>query len=268
VLAEHQPALVFHAAAHKHVPLMETNACEAVKNNVRGSRVVAEACVRHDVSRVVLISTDKAVNPASVMGATKRVAELVVRELAGRARRTTFITVRFGNVLGSNGSVVPRFLEQIRRGGPVTVTHPDMRRYFMLIREAVQLVLGAATLPDDGGTYVLDMGEPVRLLDMARDLIRLSGYIPEEEIAIAFVGCRPGEKLREELVAADETVEQSPVEKILRVVGGAPPLSGRRLVDAVGDLERAAVGGDEAGVFRHLNRLVPSYSRSIELAGV
>ncbi len=266
VLAEHQPGIVFHAAAHKHVPLMETNPCEAVKNNVRGSRIVAEACVRHGVSRFVLISTDKAVNPTSIMGATKRVAELVMRELAGRARRTTFITVRFGNVLGSNGSVVPRFLEQIRRGGPVTVTDPDMRRYFMLIPEAVQLVLGAATLPDDGGTYVLDMGEPVKLLDMARDLIRLSGYIPEKEIGISFIGRRPGEKLHEELVGADETVEPSLVEKILRVVATVPTPAAERLLDTVGELERAAAAGDTEAVFMHLNALVPSYSRSIELA--
>ena len=267
VLSEHKPRIVFHAAAHKHVPLMETNPCEAVKNNVRGSRIVADACARHDVSRFDLISTDKAVNPASVMGATKRVAELVTRELASRARRTTFITVRFGNVLGSNGSVVPRFLEQIRRGGPVTVTHPEMRRYFMLIPEAVQLVLGAATLRDHGGTYVLDMGEPVKLLDMARDLIRLSGHIPDEEVAIAFIGPRPGEKLEEELIASDETVEQSPVEKILRVVAGVHPLSGGRLLDVVGELERAAAAGDQDAVFQHLNRLVPSYSRATELAG-
>jgi FlaA1/EpsC-like NDP-sugar epimerase len=268
VIAAHKPRIVFHAAAHKHVPLMETNPCEAVKNNVRGSRIVAEACARHDVSQFVLISTDKAVNPAGVMGATKRVAELVMRELAGRSRRTTFITVRFGNVLGSNGSVVPRFLAQIRRGGPVTVTHPEMRRYFMLIPEAVQLVLGAATLPEHGGTYVLDMGEPVRLLDMARDLIRLSGYIPEEEVAITFIGPRPGEKLHEELVAVDETVEQSPMEKILRVVAGMHPLAGGRLLDVVGELERAAAAGDQDEVFRHLNRLVPSYSRSGELASL
>ena len=201
------------------------------------------------------------------MGATKRVAELVTREFASRARRTTFITVRFGNVLGSNGSVVPRFLEQIRRGGPVTVTHHEMRRYFMLIPEAVQLVLGAATLRDHGGTYVLDMGEPVKLLDMARDLIRLSGYIPDEEVAIAFIGPRPGEKLEEELIASDETVEQSPVEKILRVLAGAHPLAGGRLLDVVSELERAAVAGDQDAVFQHLNRLVPSYSRATELAG-
>ncbi|HEY6360204.1 MAG TPA: nucleoside-diphosphate sugar epimerase/dehydratase [Vicinamibacterales bacterium] len=266
VMEEHQPGIVFHAAAHKHVPLMETNPCEAVKNNVRGSRIVAEACVRHEASRFVLISTDKAVNPASIMGATKRVAELVARELADRAAATTFVTVRFGNVIGSNGSVVPRFLEQIRRGGPVTVTDPDMRRYFMLIPEAVQLVLGAATLPEPGGTYVLDMGAPLKLLDMARDLIRLSGFIPDEEIAISFVGRRPGEKLHEDLVGSDETVERSPVEKILRVVTRASPHAAGRLLDTVGELERAAAAGETEAVFMYLNVLVPTYSRSIELA--
>jgi FlaA1/EpsC-like NDP-sugar epimerase len=216
----------------------------------------------------VLISTDKAVNPTSVMGATKRVAELLVRELASRAPRTGFITVRFGNVLGSNGSVVPRFLEQIRRGGPVTVTHPEMRRYFMLIPEAVQLVLGAAALPEHGGTYVLDMGKPVKLLDMARDLIRLSGYIPDEDIAIIYIGQRPGEKLHEDLVGADETVEPSPVDAILRVVAKTSHPAAGRLPDTVGDLERAAASGDREAVVRHLSALVPSYSSAPELAGI
>jgi FlaA1/EpsC-like NDP-sugar epimerase len=268
IMEEHQPGIVFHAAAHKHLPLMEANPCEAVKNNVRGSRIVAEACLRHEVARFVLISTDKAVNPTSIMGATKRVAELVTRELAGRSSATTFITVRFGNVLGSNGSVVPRFLEQIRRGGPVTVTDPDMRRYFMLIPEAVQLVLGAAALPEHGGTYVLDMGAPLKLLDMARDLIRLSGFIPDDEIAISFIGRRPGEKLQEDLVGADEAVEQSPIEKILRVVTLAPPRAGGRLLDTVEDLERAAAAEETEAVFMYLNVLVPTYSRSVELARV
>jgi FlaA1/EpsC-like NDP-sugar epimerase len=267
VLAEHRPDIVFHAAAHKHVPLMEANPCEAVKNNVRGSRIVADACTRHGVSRFVLISTDKAVNPTSVMGATKRVAELVIRELAARAR-TEFITVRFGNVLGSNGSVVPRFLEQIRRGGPVTVTDPEMHRYFMLIPEAVQLVLGAAALPEHGGTYVLDMGDPVKLLDMARDLIRLSGFIPEEDIAITFIGRRPGEKLHEDLIASDETVQRSPVDTILRVVPAVPHPAAGRLLEPVRELERAAAAGDREAVYRWLNALVPSYSAAIELAGI
>ena len=261
VFVEHRPDLVFHAAAHKHVPLMEANPCEAVKNNVTGSRIVAEAAARHGVGRFIMISTDKAVNPTSVMGATKRVAELIVRELAGRGADTEFITVRFGNVLGSNGSVVPLFLEQIRRGGPVTVTDPGMRRYFMLIPEAVQLVLHAATLDGRGCAYVLDMGEQVSLLDMARDLIRLSGYVPEEEIAITFVGLRPGEKLFEELVGSDERMEPSSIDKIRCLRPTAPHPLHEALLSHVTVLEQLAVEGDARRVMDALQTLVPGYSR-------
>ena len=257
VLADHRPELILHAAAHKHVPLMELNPCEAIKNNVRGTRIVGEAAVRHGVERFVLISSDKAVNPSSVMGATKRVAELLAMSLAERGP-TGFVVVRFGNVIGSNGSVIPLFLEQIKGGGPVTVTHPDMRRYFMLIPEAVQLVLQAATLGENGALYVLDMGDEIRVVDMARNLIRLAGFIPEREIPIVYIGVRPGEKLAEELVASDETIEPSSLEGIRRVrsTGG---LSLASLGRSVADLERFAEKGATGAVMQQLGAMVAMF---------
>jgi FlaA1/EpsC-like NDP-sugar epimerase len=259
VFEEYRPEIVFHAAAHKHVPLMELNVCEAVKNNVTGTRRVARAAIRHHVQKVVLISSDKAVNPSSVMGATKRVAEMIFQDLAARASGTQFVAVRFGNVLGSNGSVVPRFLQQIKAGGPVTVTHPDMQRFFMLIAEAVRLVLHAAAEGEDGALYVLDMGEQIKLLDMARNLIRLSGFVPDEEIPIVFTGPRPGEKLYEELVEIGEALEPSGVDKILRVrahAGANPVMVG----NDVTVLERYAARGDTRRVLEHLLAIVPSFT--------
>jgi FlaA1/EpsC-like NDP-sugar epimerase len=249
VMQQYQPEIVFHAAAHKHVPLMEENPCEAIKNNVRGTRLLAEAAEESGVDRFILISTDKAVNPTSVMGASKRLAELVVQSHAV-ASGTSFAVVRFGNVLASNGSVVPRFLDQIKKGGPVTITHPEIRRFFMLIPEAVQLVLHAAAQAQSGATYVLEMGEQVKLLDMARDLIRLSGFVPEEEIPITFVGLRPGEKLFEELVGRDEDVGPSAVEKIRRVTSRTQPPDD--FAPALARIESAAADGSRDAVLSAL----------------
>jgi FlaA1/EpsC-like NDP-sugar epimerase len=260
VMAEHRPDIVFHAAAHKHVPLMESSPCEAVKNNVGGTWVLARAAVRHGVSRFVMISTDKAVNPTSVMGATKRVGELIVQTIAngGYADGTRFGVVRFGNVLGSNGSVIPRFLEQIKAGGPVTVTHPDIRRFFMLIPEAVLLVLHAATACEAGDVLILDMGEQIRVVEVARTLIRLSGFIPDEDIQIVFTGLRPGEKLYEELLGTGEDSTPSGIEKIERIR--------RRSVPSQPDMERhvmelasLARRGDAAATLAKLHEIVPTY---------
>jgi FlaA1/EpsC-like NDP-sugar epimerase len=256
VFREHHPDVVFHAAAHKHVPLMEANPCEAIKNNVVGTRIVAEMAARHGVDRFVMISTDKAANPSSVMGASKRVAELVLQGMSDLSS-TRFVTVRFGNVLGSNGSVIPRMVEQIRAGGPVTVTHPDIRRYFMLIPEAVSLVLQAAVFARDRETYVLDMGEQLKVLDVAKNLIRLSGFVPDKDIAISFIGLRPGEKLTEELTGEGESLESSGTEKIFRVRW--PESQPEGFADDVAALVRAAIQGRSAEVIDSLRQIVPTF---------
>lgn len=213
VFSANRPSVIFHAAAYKHVPLMEcANAWQAVRNNVVGSRCVAEAAQRHGVEKMVLISTDKAVNPTNVMGATKRLAERVLCGLQQKGG-TRFVTVRFGNVLGSNGSVIPKFREQIARGGPVTVTHPEIIRYFMLIPEAAQLVLQAGLMGQGGEIFVLEMGAPIRIADLARDMIRLSGFT-EDEIKVIYTGLRPGEKLYEELLTDAEQTLPTPHPKL------------------------------------------------------
>ena len=256
IFREHRPVLVFHAAAHKHVPLMEDNVGEAMKNNILGTSAVADAAARFGATAFVMISTDKAVRPSSIMGATKRAAESYVRMMADRSG-TKFLSVRFGNVLGSAGSVVPLFTEQIRRGGPVTVTHPEMERFFMTIPEAVQLVLQAATMGTDREVFILEMGKPVRILDLARDLIKLSGFTPDVDVKIEFTGSRPGEKLREELLTPNEHVMKTrhPKIMILQEPDKVPP-GFARLVDDVRDL----VGREDlAGLRRKLRELVPDY---------
>jgi FlaA1/EpsC-like NDP-sugar epimerase len=257
VFERFRPDVVFHAAAHKHVPLMEANPAQAVLNNVVGTRNVAELACEHGAVRLVNISTDKAVNPTNVMGASKRTAEMVVSSVAARPGcPCTMVSVRFGNVLGSRGSVVPLFREQIARGGPVTVTHPDMVRYFMTIPEASQLVLQAGAFAERGRVYVLDMGEPVRIADLARDLILLSGLEPDEDIEVVYSGARPGEKLFEELLMAEEGTEAGPHEKIFvaRKARVVDDLDGR-----LGALVAAAEANDGDGVRAAFRAVVATY---------
>ncbi|MCR6629402.1 MAG: polysaccharide biosynthesis protein [Magnetospirillum sp.] len=265
LFAEEKPELVFHAAALKHVPLVEDNPVEGVRTNTFGSRNIADACIAAGVAAMVMISTDKAVNPTNVMGATKRLAESYCQALDLEGRGTRFITVRFGNVLGSTGSVVPRFQAQLRAGGPITVTHPEMERFFMTIREAVELVLQASALGisqhDEGKIYVLDMGKPVKIVDLARQMIRLAGLRPDKDVAIEFTGLRPGEKLFEEIFHGGEQPVPTRQDGIL--------LASPRLVQldefraGLAALEDACRHRDEGTTLALVKRLVPEFERMV-----
>ena len=255
VFDKYRPGVVFHAAAYKHVAMMEANPLEAVRNNTLGTRVVADVAVEYGAKRFVLVSTDKAANPKTVMGQSKALAEWIVETWGHRADVTTrFVAVRFGNVLGSSGSVVPIFRRQIARGGPVTVTHPEMTRFFMTIPEAVQLIVQAGAIGGRGQVYVLDMGEPVRIVDLAEKMIRLSGKEPGREIAIEYVGPAPGEKLHEELVGDGETVSPSRHPKIDLIT--RPPVDSEWLEAELADLERLVEDGETLELVGELRRLV------------
>jgi FlaA1/EpsC-like NDP-sugar epimerase len=254
VYTRFHPEYTFHAAAHKHVPLMEANPLEAVTNNVGSTRNLLRAVEAHGCRNFVMISTDKAVNPTSIMGATKRVAERLVQTAARRTGHC-YVAVRFGNVLGSRGSVVPIFEQQIRSGGPVTVTHPEIKRYFMTIPEAVQLVLQAAALGTGGEVFVLDMGKPVRIADLARDMIQLAGYEVGTDIEIVYTGLRPGEKLFEELFLDEESIQRTRHEKIFVSRNGH--ISVQTLEAQVDQLLEAARTQGPDAVIPHLRRLVP-----------
>lgn len=251
-----RPEVVFHAAAHKHVPLMERNPSEAVKNNVFGTKNVADCADKYKVERFVMISSDKAVNPSSTMGATKRIAEMYIQSI-NTVSETQFVAVRFGNVLGSRGSVIPRFKEQIAAGGPVTVTHPDMVRYFMTIPEAVQLVIQAGSFAKGGEIFILDMGKPVRILDLAQDLIRLSGYEPNVDIEINFSGMREGEKLFEELLTDEEAVTSTQHE---RIYIGKPQQINRAELELQFKRFEKVLGESQSSVRDVIEHLVPFYS--------
>ncbi len=254
LMADHRPAVVFHAAAHKHVSMMEINPTEAIKNNVFGTGTAARLAGEFGAEAFVLISTDKAVNPTSVMGASKRVSELVIQELNTRFE-TRFCTVRFGNVMGSSGSVIPIFRDQIRNGGPVTVTHPEMVRYFMTIPEASQLVLQAGAMGEGGEIFILDMGDPVRILDLAKDMISLSGLKPYEDIEIVFSGTRPGEKLFEELETVGENISKTRHPKIFIGKLNGQPSGG--IEEALGEIRELLVTGEGHEVRAFLNKLLP-----------
>jgi FlaA1/EpsC-like NDP-sugar epimerase len=262
ILSELRPQVILHAAAHKHVPMMEFNPCEAAKNNILGTQLIGELAGEYGVDVFVLISSDKAVKPRSVMGATKRTAELIVQDLNCRCS-TRYIAVRFGNVIDSAGSVIPIFRNQILKGGPITVTHHDMKRYFMTIPEATQLVLQAGAMGEGGEIFILDMGDPVKILDLAKEIITLSGLKPYEDIDIVFTGLRPGEKLFEELDTAEERVEKTKHQKIL--IGKIAPYPTQRIEHALAKIALLARNGRDGELCRLLNELLPE--ADLEIVG-
>ena len=263
ILKEHQPDIVLHAAAHKHVPLMEKNVTEAVRNNVFGTLNMVEACERNGVKRFIMISTDKAVNPTNVMGATKRMCEMIVQSRKGDT--TSFSATRFGNVLGSNGSVIPLFRRQIANGGPVTLTDKRITRYFMTIPEASQLVMTSGAMAKNGELYVLDMGEPVKILDLAEEMIRLSGLEPYKDIDIIKTGLRPGEKLYEELLIKTEEMDKT--ENDLIFIERDKPLSKEEIQEKLDLLQDALATGSDSKVKGALIQAVPTYHMPEEVNG-
>jgi FlaA1/EpsC-like NDP-sugar epimerase len=265
VFQRFQPQVVFHAAAYKHVPMLEINPWEAVTNNILGSRVVMELAFKHNVERFVLVSTDKAVRPTNVMGASKRMTELFLQSFQGKGTR--FVAVRFGNVVGSSGSVIPLFRRQIEQGGPVTVTHPEVNRYFMTIPEAAQLIIQAGGMGKGGEIFILKMGIPVKIADMARDLIRLSGKEPDRDIRIIYTGLREGEKLYEELITDGEDIIQTEHKKImvLRPNSYSKDLKNSeelrdRLDSGLEQLRDAAIRQDSLAIKKKLQEIVPEYN--------
>lgn len=256
IFTRHQPQIVFHAAAHKHVPLMEANIVEAITNNIIGTHNLTQVSIAHNIERFVLISTDKAVRPSSIYGATKRLAEMIVLDTAN-STRLAFSVVRFGNVLGSRGSIIPTFKNQIANGGPVTITHPDMYRFFMTIPEAVYLVLQAASMKNGGETFVLNMGEPVRILDLAEDLIRLSGLEPHHDVEISYTGVRPGEKMTEELWDEDTPLKPTLHPDISRLDNDASSLS-PNLIQAIEQFSHLSHVNDTEAIINLLNELIPN----------
>lgn len=258
IFAKERPDLVWHAAAHKHVPLMETVPCEAIKNNIFGTYNVARLAQKYGVKKFVMISTDKAVNPTNVMGATKRCCEMIIQYMSQNTTGTDFVTTRFGNVLGSNGSVIPIFRRQIENGKPITVTHPDIIRYFMTIPEAVSLVLEAASMAKGGEIFVLDMGEPVKITTLAENLCRMYGKIPYKDVEIKFTGLRPGEKLFEELLMDEEGLKQTDNEKIF--IGNQIHIDKDKLLHSLDELKECASENDDDEALKLLAEIVPTFN--------